>query len=126
MVKSTESTSFASRLQSLLLEKGFNINKPTWLAKQFNARYSGEGISVQTAHNWLSGVSMPSQARLRVLAQWLEVSPEWLRYGDGDKLVLLQEEPPNYIDIMAKFSLLRADQKKAIQALIDVMLRDFK
>lgn len=34
------------------------------------------------ARRWLLGEAIPAQEKLRVLAEWLNVSTEWLRYGD--------------------------------------------
>ena len=38
-------------------------------------------ITSHTARNWLLGKSSPTQDKLRVLADWLHVSPDELRYG---------------------------------------------
>jgi transcriptional regulator with XRE-family HTH domain len=41
----------------------------------------GRSITPHTARNWLLGKSIPTQDKLRVLADWLQVSPDELRYG---------------------------------------------
>jgi hypothetical protein len=33
---------------------------------------------------WLVGESIPTQDKLRILANWLGVTAEWLRYGNED------------------------------------------
>jgi len=43
------------------------------------------------ARNWLLGKSIPMQDKLRVLADWLQVSPDELRYG-----ALAMETKPQY------------------------------
>jgi transcriptional regulator with XRE-family HTH domain len=53
----------------------------TVLANEFNLRYWGESITVNTARNWLLGKSIPMQDKLRVLADWLHVSADELRFG---------------------------------------------
>jgi hypothetical protein len=54
---------------------------PTLVAHEFNQRYWGKSITPHAARRWLLGVSIPMQDKLKVLADWLQVSPEELRYG---------------------------------------------
>ena len=62
--------------------KGVGIRpSATVLANEFNLRYWGKSITPHTARNWLLGKSIPMQDKLRVLADWLHVSPEELRFG---------------------------------------------
>lgn len=51
------------------------------LPNEFNLRYWGESITINTARNWLLGKSIPMQDKLRVLADWLHVSADELRFG---------------------------------------------
>ena len=55
---------------------------PSVVANEFNLRYWGRSITPHTARNWLMGNSMPTQDKLRVLAEWLQVSPDELRFGN--------------------------------------------
>lgn len=62
--------------------KGVGIRpSATVLANEFNLRYWGKSITSHTARNWLLGKSIPMQDKLRVLADWLHVSPDELRFG---------------------------------------------
>jgi len=47
---------------------------------------------------------MPTQSRLCVLAKWLEVTPEWLRYGDAllAEIDLNSGEVPREIYLMVR------------------------
>ena len=54
-------------------------------AREFNLRHHGEPVTAQTARKWLYGGALPTQDKLRTLAQWLEVSPHWLRYGEPER-----------------------------------------
>ena len=54
---------------------------PTIVANEFNLRYWGDSITSHTARNWLLGKSIPMQDKLRVLADWLHVSADELRFG---------------------------------------------
>lgn len=78
--KSIENQAFADRLRLAL--KGIGIRpSPTLLANEFNLRYWGNSITSHTARNWLLGKSIPMQDKLRVLAEWLHVSADELRFG---------------------------------------------
>ena len=75
-----ESQQFADRLRSALESSGVRAS-PTVVANAFNLRYQGRSITPHTARNWLLGKVMPTQDKLRVLAEWLQVSPDELRFG---------------------------------------------
>ena len=75
-----ESQQFADRLRSALESSGVRAS-PTVVANAFNLRYQGRSITLHTARNWLLGKVMPTQDKLRVLADWLQVSPDELRFG---------------------------------------------
>jgi transcriptional regulator with XRE-family HTH domain len=78
--KQIENQEFADRLRQSL--KGVGIRpSPTVLTNEFNLRYWGESITITTARNWLLGKSIPQQDKLRVLAEWLHVSADELRFG---------------------------------------------
>jgi transcriptional regulator with XRE-family HTH domain len=51
------------------------------VANEFNGRYWGKSITPHTARNWLIGKSIPTQDKLRVLSDWLHISPDVLRFG---------------------------------------------
>ena len=75
-----ETQAFAERLRLAL--KGVGIRpSPTLVANEFNLRYWGKSITSHTARNWLLGKSIPMQDKLRVLADWLHVSADELRFG---------------------------------------------
>jgi transcriptional regulator with XRE-family HTH domain len=80
MSKVSESQQFADRLRSALESAGVRAS-PTLVANAFNLRYHGRSITPHTARNWLLGKVMPTQDKLRVLADWLQVSPDELRFG---------------------------------------------
>jgi hypothetical protein len=72
---------FSERLRKAMLAAGHEA-RPAILEREFNDRYWGRSIAFQTASGWLRGVSIPTQDKLVVLAEWLKVEPHVLRYGD--------------------------------------------
>lgn len=92
MAISRESQGFAERLRRALESVGVRAS-PTALANEFNLRFWGRSITPHTARNWLMGTAIPTQDKLRVLAQWLQVSPEELRFGQPTAAVSGVSEP---------------------------------
>lgn len=76
----TETQAFSDRLRRALESAGIRPS-PTLVANEFNLRYWGKSITPHAARRWLLGVSIPMQDKLKVLASWLQVNPEELRYG---------------------------------------------
>lgn len=76
-----EKAAFSNRLElALRRSQGTEIGA-TELALRFNLRYTGKGVSAQTAHKWLSGRTIPAKDKLVTLAKWLDVDEHWLHYG---------------------------------------------
>ena len=40
-------------------------------------------VSERTIHNWLKGKTMPKQAKLRLIQEWLESRPKTGEFEDG-------------------------------------------
>ena len=124
-----EKEAFSQRFKQKLAEHGWTINSPTWLAREFNLRYSGQSVSVQTASNWLSGAAIPSQDKLQILAAWLDVSSQWLRFGEANNVVTssIEENGAKNIqlyleDLPKNISQLNPKQKYLIYELVEQLL----
>ncbi|XAH25203.1 hypothetical protein AAFF27_08430 [Xylophilus sp. GW821-FHT01B05] len=85
-----EAEIFARRLRQALASAGI-APSPTTVAHEFNLRYWGKGVSLYAVRNWLMGISIPTQDKLRVLAQWLDVPPQELRFGTEGGMVSARE-----------------------------------
>ena len=81
MTIAEEKGNFSRRLKEAMRKARLDAG-PTRFAREFNLRHHGEPVTAQTARKWLYGGALPTQDKLRTLAQWLEVSPHWLRYGE--------------------------------------------
>jgi transcriptional regulator with XRE-family HTH domain len=81
MKAAIEREDFSERLQQSLRNANYSPDSPTQLAREFNVRFSGRPITVHAARKWLVGEAIPTQEKLRTLAQWLGVTAEWLRFG---------------------------------------------
>lgn len=90
MATSTETEGFAQRLKQALDGVGVRAS-PTLVANEFNLRFWGRSITPHTARNWLLGKAIPTQDKLRVLADWLQVSPDELRFGRAVEMVKTAE-----------------------------------
>lgn len=123
MSSQQEKLLFSERLKQALTQANHPIS-PTFISKQFNARYSGEPISVQSANNWLLAKAIPNQDKLLILSLWLNVSNQWLRFGDNDtqtdKNTLNTEilSAKDY-DFLLKFNALNETQKTIILNIIE-------
>ncbi|MGZ5199761.1 MAG: hypothetical protein ACXWC4_08315 [Telluria sp.] len=81
MNSSNEREGFSERLQQALKNAHYSPDSPTRLAREFNIRFEGRPITVHAARKWLVGEAIPTQEKLRMLAQWLGVPADWLRFG---------------------------------------------
>jgi transcriptional regulator with XRE-family HTH domain len=71
---------FSARLKEAMREAGYPV-RPIVLEREFNLRYWGKSVSVQGVSRWLKGESIPSQDKLQLIAEWLQVEPQFLRFG---------------------------------------------
>lgn len=81
MQATREREGFSRRLREALDQAGWKSIGPSDLAREFNQRNKTGKITLHATRKWLMGEAIPTQARVKALAQWLGVSPEWLRFG---------------------------------------------
>lgn len=109
-----EREGFSVRLQQALRNAEHSPDSPTQLAREFNIRFEGRPITVHAARKWLVGEAIPTQEKLRALAQWLAVPAEWLRFGGGDcpAAAAAPENPARYesADVKLLSDLQRLDE----------------
>ena len=83
---------FSKRLRQAFQDSGVDIKSPTWLASEFNDRYPGRRVTQQAVRKWLNGEAIPSQDKVVVLADWLRVGTESLRFGKPDGVANITEQ----------------------------------
>ena len=115
-----ETQAFAERLRLALKGMGMRPS-PSLVANEFNLRYWGKSITANTARNWLLGKSIPTQDKLRVLADWLHVNPDELRYGTLTSAFKVQDSASDMAvltmqdrDMLARYITLPLEDRKTV------------
>jgi transcriptional regulator with XRE-family HTH domain len=125
----SEREAFSRRLAKALTEAKIDLASPTVFAREFNRRYTGKPVSTHAARKWLMGESIPMQDKLRLLAAWLGVSAEWLRFGDGGNAArnLAQSERLIYnspdIELISNINMLNTEHKQVVREVVLTLLR---
>ena len=127
MASASETEAFAQRLKRALEGSGVRAS-PTVVANEFNLRYWGRSITPHTARNWLLGKSIPTQDKLRVLADWLQVSPDELRFGrqGGDQVLHeadAQFKTLNMADreMLSRYVALSVTERKTVRDVVEAL-----
>ena len=108
-----------------------DAGSPTQVAREFNLRYHGDPVTAQTIRKWLAGKALPSQDKIRALAMWLEVTPQWLRFGEAERKeerggAAKQDLASYVVDpawVMKKLELLDEPHKKMVLEIVRALLR---
>jgi hypothetical protein len=124
---STERTGFSSRLQLCLRNSHHSSESPTELAREFNIRFAGQAITVHAARKWLVGEAIPTQDKMRTLADWLQVPIEWLRFG-GDEQQAKTFDPANAmraadLKLIADLQLLDDHHRQIVREFVRIIVR---
>jgi len=73
---------FSTRLRKAMVNAGYTAS-PSVLEHEFNLRWYGRSVSTQAAWSWLNNKAIPTQDKMQVLAEWLKIEPEVLRFGES-------------------------------------------
>lgn len=129
MSPSIEREGFSERLQHALRNADYSPESPTQLAREFNLRFDGRPITVHAARKWLVGEAIPTQEKLRTLAQWLGVPAEWLRFGGvdghsgGEAIEVQSRFPSADVKLMADLQRLDEHHQMLAREFIRMLLR---
>ena len=78
---------FSKRLYGEFQRMSLPMESPTEIARVINRKLPQLSVTPQAVRKWIFGEGFPSQDKLVMLADWLGVSAQWLRYGTGERLV---------------------------------------
>ena len=124
----SETQAFADRLRQALDSAGVRAS-PTVVANGFNLRYWGRSITPHTARNWLLGQSLPTQDKLVVLAEWLQVSPDELRFGKAASGHRLSEADPGFEhldmadrEMISRYLSLTTAERKTVREVVGALV----
>jgi hypothetical protein len=129
MALSDEKQSFSRRLRDSLKRAQVDARAVAAVARDFNLRYDGTPVSIQAVRKWIGGAALPSQDKIRALALWLEVSPHWLRFGEGESAAgrALKQETAGYrvepAWVARKYEALNDAHKRMLVELVLALLR---
>ena len=86
-----EKQEFSRRLRDAMTRAGYPL-RPVVLEREFNSRYWGKSVTLQGVRRWLLGEAIPAQDKIQVLAEWLKVEPEVLRFGEAVRKSVKQHQ----------------------------------
>lgn len=119
-----EKIEFSQRLRATMVRAGYSAS-PSVLEHEFNLRWQGRSISNQAAWGWLNNRAIPTQDKLQILAEWLKVEPEVLRFGERVRHKVAEQrqrwdEGAGYLEreTFDAFLRLPAPQRKLIREVI--------
>jgi hypothetical protein len=131
-----EREQFAMRLKSALRRARYVPDSPTVLARHFNDIYPGSPITVHAARKWLVAQAIPTQDKLRVLASWLDVPADWLRFGtaggsshpssqdqNSEVTVLLSRMTRDEVSLVEDLHVLEHDERHIVREMILLFLK---
>ena len=123
--KATQKNEFSNRLREELTRSG-RVASPKALAAEVNMLLRhAERVSASSCRKWLFAEAIPTQEKLLVLAQMLQVSASWLRFGHVNEVreslpaaaPLSQEE----LALLEAWRGLAGTQRRAVLALLKQM-----
>lgn len=91
---------------------------PTTVQREYNARSGKPPITSHAARKWLKGEAIPTQDRIQILADWLNVTASWLRFGEEINNTKTQELTSQEWQLVHGFRQLDTKQKVSVVSLI--------
>jgi hypothetical protein len=127
---SKEREGFSLRLQQTLRNTHHSPDSPTELARDFNIRFPGRPITVHAARKWLVGEAIPTQDKMRTLAEWLLVPIDWLRFGN-ESIELGKPNSATGTDaidtsLMADFLMLDEHHRQIAREMLRILIKNSK
>lgn len=123
-----ENTAFTQRLFLALNSIGYEVTNISSITREINKLFGEKSITSHAVRKWLSGQAIPIHSRLIRLADWLGVSPAWLRFGEGqmyksDLSHIPFSDENNYALIFAKIKSLSKEELELVTHQIELILK---
>lgn len=108
---------FSKRLIWALEVEGIALS-PTILQREYNSLSNRAPITIHAARKWLMGEAIPTQGRIQILAEWLNVSPSWLRFGEEQNKTKTADMTAQERRLIQGFRRLTEKQRAGVLALV--------
>lgn len=115
MTSEAERKEFSDRFRNALAGAGFGAS-PALITREFNIRTPDKAISVFAVRKWLMGEAIPTQDKVRILADWLAVSPQWLRFGGTQDQGISRTSTKGRVQGQASISSILGDYQRLSEA----------
>lgn len=109
-------TAFGDRLHAALHAAG---HPPSAELVHAEMRRRGGGVTIFAVRKWLAGEAIPTQGSVRLLAEWLDVAPSALRFGDQGR----QGEPAGDRTLLAALRRLGEDDLQLVADLVLLLMQ---
>lgn len=126
----SEKIEFGIRLCAAMQAQGVPL-RPSVLEREFNRRYWGRAVTLQAVRRWMRGEAIPSQDKLQVLAEWLQVEPQVLRFG-ADAIQAVRSTQQRWDELsyteratLDAFLRLPIEQRRVVQKVIEAFCLAF-
>jgi transcriptional regulator with XRE-family HTH domain len=116
----SEPEAFSQRLNAALVASDIVVSA-TAVQREFNALSPQAPVSAHAVRKWILGESIPTQQRLQVLAAWLKVTPNWLRFGDDSEDIGGNATTVDEQMLLQSFRRLPLRERKKLLALVQTM-----
>ncbi len=114
---------FSDRLLESMRSNGIGESGTT-LAGAYNLRNPDRPVTVHAARKWLIGGSIPTHDKVIRLADWLGVSPSWLRFGSIEAGATSgSPRAGGEASLLSDIAILTSDERSLIKALIEAILK---
>jgi hypothetical protein len=91
---------------------------PTIVQREYNRHSNQPPITSHAARKWLLGEAMPTHERIKVMADWLQVSASWLRFGEEMQDEHTKDLTSNEYRLIREYRRLSKLQQSRLLALI--------
>lgn len=123
-----ENNAFTQRLFLALTTIGYEVTNISGITREINKLFGEKSITSHAVRKWLTGQSIPIHSRLIRLADWLGVSPAWLRFGEGQMYQseiesVIVSEDKSFALIFAKIKSLSKEEFEMVSHQIELILK---